>query len=154
MKQRNPCIFPSSNKPFHVTCIGKIQVFSVDSPTGNLKNNSCGFIIVGFDYITHLAVGGKRQGSAKKGIASVHTHFQRILGVHELQQHHQKLALIRRRRHLIPAITFKITYIIGGHHARHVCVCFLAHDLQQISSSYTDEYRSRKGSFNICVSNN
>jgi hypothetical protein len=35
------------------------------------------------------------------------------------------LALIRRRRHLIPAITFKITYIIGGHHARRVCVCFL-----------------------------
>ncbi len=78
-----------------------------------------------FDYITHLAVGGKRQGGAKKGIASVHTHFQRVLGVHELQQHHQKLALIRRRRHLIPAITFKITYIIGGHHARRVCVCFL-----------------------------
>jgi hypothetical protein len=31
MKQRNQCIFPSSNKPFHVTCIGKIQVFSLDS---------------------------------------------------------------------------------------------------------------------------
>ncbi len=74
-----------------------------------------------FDYITHLAVGGKRQGGAKKGIASVHTHFQRVLGVHELQKHHQKLALIRRRRHLIPAITFKIKYIIGGHYAR-ACV--------------------------------
>jgi hypothetical protein len=34
------------------------------------------------------------------------------------------LALIRRRRHLIPAITFKITYIIGGHHARRARVFF------------------------------
>jgi hypothetical protein len=76
------------------------------------------------DYITHLAVGGKRQGGAKKGIASVYTHFQRVLGVHELQKHHQKLALIRRRRHLIPAITLKITYIIGGHHARRARVFF------------------------------
>ncbi len=57
--------------------------------------------------ISHLAVGGKREGGAKKGIASVHTHFQRVLGVHELQKHHQKLVLILRRPHLIPATTFR-----------------------------------------------
>ncbi len=56
---------------------------------------------------SHLAVGGKREGGAKKGIASVHTHFQRVLGVHELQKHHQKLVLILRRPHLIPATTFR-----------------------------------------------
>ncbi len=62
-------------------------------------------------YFSHLAVGGKREDGAKKGIASVHTHFQRMLGVHELQKHHQKLALILRHPHLYSCHNVQITYI-------------------------------------------
>ncbi len=38
--------FPILKQTISCTCIGKIQVFSLDSPTGNPKNISCGFIIV------------------------------------------------------------------------------------------------------------
>jgi hypothetical protein len=41
VKQRNRCMFPLTNKPFHV-CIGGIQVF-LDGPTGNPRKGSCEF---------------------------------------------------------------------------------------------------------------
>jgi hypothetical protein len=50
VKQRNHCIFPFSNKPFHVFCIGEIQAWSLLNQWSHKKSLKSFLWILGLIY--------------------------------------------------------------------------------------------------------